>query len=66
MSKQKVKAEFQSIKMEGGNLDTYVAKFERPARLAGYDLQNQFVLNKFGSRLNSGLYATVINSSEEP
>ena len=45
MSMQKAKAEFQTIKMEGGDLDTYIAKFERLARLAGYDLQSQIVLD---------------------
>ena len=36
MSLQKAKAEFQTLKMEGGNLDTYIAKFERLAwRLRG-------------------------------
>ena len=29
MSMQKAKTEFQNIKMEGGNLDTYIAKFKR-------------------------------------
>ena len=66
MSTQKAKAEFQNIKMEGGDLDTYVAMFERLARLAGYDLQNQLVLDKFGSRLTSGLYIAIVNSAEEP
>ena len=32
MSLQKAKAEFQSIKMEGGDLDTYIAKFESVTR----------------------------------
>ena len=45
MSLQKAKAEFQTIKMEGGNLDTYIARFERPARIAGYDLQDRLVLD---------------------
>ena len=39
MSMQKAKAEFQTIKMEGGDLDTYIAKFKRLTRLAGYNLQ---------------------------
>ena len=47
MSMQKAKAEFQSIKMEGGNLDTYIAKFEMLTRLAGYELQDQMVLYRF-------------------
>ena len=47
MSLQKAKAEFRSLKMEKGELDTYIAKFERLARLAGYNLQDQMVLNQF-------------------
>ena len=45
MSLQKAKAEFQTIKMERGELDTYIAKCERLARLAGYSLQDQMVLD---------------------
>ena len=44
MSLQKAKAEFRTIKMERGELDTYIAKFERLAGLAGYSLQDQMVL----------------------
>ena len=56
MSMQKAKAEFCSHKMERGELDTYIAKFERLARLAGYNLQDQMVLDRFGSGLNPGLF----------
>ena len=66
MSMQKAKAEFQSIKMEGGNLDMFIAKFKRLTRLAGYELQNQMVLNRFGSSLTSGLYIAIINGPDEP
>ena len=45
MSMQKAKAEFRSLKMERGELDMYIAKFERLARLAGYNLQDQMVLD---------------------
>ena len=55
MSLQKVKAEFCSLKMERGELDTYIAKFERLARLAGYNLQDQMVLDWFSSGLNTGV-----------
>ena len=40
MSAKKAKAEFQDIKVGGGDLNAYVAKFERLSRLTGYDLQN--------------------------
>ena len=66
MNLQKAKAEFQTIKMEGGELDTYIARFERLARIARYDLQNQMVLNQFGSGLTSGLYIAIVNSPDEP
>ena len=66
MSMQKAKAEFQTIKMEGGNLDSYIAKFETLTRLARYDQQNQMVLDRFGSGLTSGLYIAIVNSTEEP
>ena len=64
MSLQKAKAEFCTIKMEKGELDTYIAKFKRHARLAGYSLQDQMVLDQFGSGLNPGLYASIINNAE--
>ena len=63
MSLQKAKAEFRTIKMENGELDTYIAKFERLARLAGYSLQDQMVLDRFGSGLNPGLYTSIINNA---
>ena len=50
--------------MERGELDTYIAKFKRLARLAGYSLQDQMVLDRFGSGLNPGLYASIINNTE--
>ena len=64
MSLQKAKAEFHTIKMEKGELDTYIAKFERLARLAGYNLQDQMVLDRFGSGLNLGLYVAIINNED--
>ena len=66
MSLQKAKAEFQSIKMEGGDLDTYIAIFERLARIASYDLHNQMVLDRFSSGLTSGLYIAIVNGPDEP
>ena len=56
MSLQKAKAEFHTLKMERGKLDMYIAKFEGLARMAGYNLQDQMVLDWFGSGLNPGLF----------
>ena len=64
MSLQKAKAEFHSLKMERGELDTYIAKFERLARMAGYNLQDQMVLDCFGSGLNPGLFTAIINNTD--
>ena len=64
MSLQKAKAEFRTIKMERGKLDMYITKFERLARLAEYNLQDKMVLDRFGSSLNPGLYASIINNSD--
>ena len=63
MSLQKAKAEFRTLKMERGELDTYIAKFERLARMAGYNLQDQMVLDRFGSGLNPGLFTAIINNT---
>ena len=64
MSLQKAKAEFCTLKMEKGELDKYIAKFERLARMAGYNLQDQMVLNRFGSGLNPGLFTTIITNTD--
>ena len=64
MSLQKAKAEFRSLKMERGEFDTYIAKFERLARLAGYNLQDQMVLDQFSSGLNPGLFTAIINNTD--
>ena len=66
MSLQKAKAEFQSIKMEGGDLDTYIAKFKRLVRITSYNLHNQMVLDWFSSGLISGLYIAIVNGPDEP
>jgi hypothetical protein len=36
------------------------------ARLAGYDLNSLLVLDRFGSKLIPGLYATIINGPDKP
>jgi hypothetical protein len=66
MSIQRAKAEFHLVSMERGDLDGYVSKFERLARLAGYDLNSSLVLDRFGAELTPGLYAAIINGSDEP
>jgi hypothetical protein len=66
MSVQKAKAEFHLISMERGDLDGYVSKFERVARLAGYDLNSSLVLDRFSAALTPGLFAAIINGSNEP
>jgi hypothetical protein len=54
MSVQRAKAEFHLISMECGDLDGYVSKFERLARLASYDLNSSLVLDRFSSKLIPG------------
>jgi hypothetical protein len=66
MSVQRAKAEFHLISMERGDLDRYVSKFERLARLAGYDLNSSLVLDRFNSKLTPGLYAAIVNGPDEP
>ena len=61
MSLQNAQAEFQSIKMEGGDLNAYIAKFERLTRITSYDLHDQMVLDRFGSGLTLGLYIAIVN-----
>ena len=52
--------------MEGGDLDTYIARFERLARVTSYNLQDRLVLDRFGSGLTLGLYITIVNGPGEP
>jgi hypothetical protein len=66
MSVQRAKAEFHLISMERGDLDGYISKFERLARLAGYDLNSSLVLDRFGSKLIPGLYTAIVNGPDEP
>jgi hypothetical protein len=66
MSVQRAKAEFQVISMERGDLDGYISKFERLARLAGYNLNSSLVLNKFRTKLLPGLDAAIINGPDKP
>ena len=63
MSLQKAKAEFCSLKMERGELDAHIAKFGRLARLTGYNLYDQMVLDRFSSGLNPGLFTAIINNT---
>jgi hypothetical protein len=55
MSVQRAKAEFHLISMEHGDLDGYVSKFERLARLAGYDLNSSLVLDRFRLQVDTRL-----------
>jgi hypothetical protein len=66
MSVQRAKAELHLISMEHGDLNGYVSKFERLARLAGYDLNSSLILDRFGSKLIPGLYAAIINGPDKP
>jgi hypothetical protein len=66
MSVQRAKAEFHLISMKRGDLNGYVSKFERLARLAGYNLNSLLVLDRFSTELTPGLHAAIINRSDEP
>ena len=66
MSVQQAKAEFQDVRMEQGDLDGYINKFERLAQLTGYGLDTPFVLDKFGRGLVPGLYAAIVNGPDDP
>jgi hypothetical protein len=61
MSEQKAMGDFDTLVMEKGNLDEYINRFERLARLAGYDLNSNLILKKFGRGLVPGLYTSIIN-----
>ena len=47
MEVQKAQSELESIQMIGGDLDNYVAKFERLVRASGYDINDPSMMPKF-------------------
>ena len=59
-SMQKAKTELHKLRMEKGNVDDYITKFEKLVRLAGYSLTEPTIIERFGDGLPPKLLATVI------
>jgi hypothetical protein len=52
---ERAENELNHLRMEGGNLDIYLAEFKRLARLADYNLDERLVGRKYFDGLPEGL-----------
>jgi hypothetical protein len=60
MEQERARAELKKgLKMQQGNIDEYVAKFERLIREAGYDRDTPLTIELFTNGLPNGLYEAV-------
>jgi hypothetical protein len=60
MSHERAKNELNHLRMEGGNLDIYLAEFKRLARLAEYNLDKRLVGRKYFDGLPEGLRRAIV------
>jgi hypothetical protein len=57
LGQEKARAELKrGFKMEKGNINAYIAKFEQVIRLAGLDVDQPLVVNKFARGLPCEMY----------
>jgi hypothetical protein len=57
LGQEKARAELKrGFKMEKGDIDTYIAKFEQVIRQAGLDIDQPLVVNKFARGLPREMY----------
>ena len=59
--KQSMHAKLHSLKMRVEGLDNYIATFEHPAALAGYNLTDQGVIYLFTKNLEKGLLNIILH-----
>lgn len=64
MSVQKAKRDIRTLKMEKGDIDTYVAEFEKLARMANYTLDEPAVLEQFIDGLPQALVQSIIGQDD--
>jgi hypothetical protein len=60
MSHERAENELNHLRMEGGNLDIYLAEFKRLARLAEYNLEERLVGRKYFDGLPEGLRRAIV------
>jgi hypothetical protein len=57
LGQEKARAELErGFKMEKGNINAYIAKFEQVVRQAGLDIDQPLVVNKFARGLPKAMY----------
>jgi hypothetical protein len=56
----------KGFKMERGDIDGYISKFEQTVRLAGLDINEQMVVDKFTDGLPNDMYATLYEQNPAP
>ena len=67
LSEERAIAELKSgIKMEGGDLDGFINRFEILVRHAGYDPDHSMVLQKFTDGLPMEMYKTIFGKDNAP
>ena len=67
LSEERAIAELRSgIKMEGGDLDGFINRFEILVRHAGYDPDHSMVLQKFTDGLPMEMYKTIFGKDNAP
>ena len=67
LSEERAIAELSSgIKMEGGDLDGFINRFEILVRHAGYDPDHSMVLQKFTDGLPMEMYKNIFNKDNAP
>jgi hypothetical protein len=60
ISHERAENELNHLRMEGGNLDIYLAEFKRLAWLADYNLDERLVGRKYFDRLPEGLRRAIV------
>src|SRR5579859_5405058 len=66
MEVQKAQSELESIQMIGGDLDNYMAKFERLVQASGYDINDPSMMPKFYKGLPFKLREAIVSHEVGP
>ena len=61
MSEQRAEKDIKDIRMQGGEIDQYIAKFETLARLAGMGLDEKGTIKLFTDGLPTNLHRSIID-----
>jgi len=62
----KVENDLKNLRMQGSDIDTYIATFTKLLKMAGYDEMEHGSLSLFKKGLPNGLNIRIINNSRQP